>query len=380
MAWETADVDITIAETGILYRNPIPHVRSIHAYFPSVARLPDGTLAATVVLGEAFEATNLHTHVFRSENRGRTWQHLGPIYAGDPNRLTSDCARLTALPDGQLVAFMVRHDRSNHPDHGLTNPDTLGFVPTELLLLRSADGGLHWTDPEPIDPPLTGPSFELCCPVTVLRDGRWLIPTQTWPGWNGDCPNGIRMGALVSHDNGDSWPEFTDVMREPGRKVYFWESKIVELPDSRLLAVAWAYDDETRRDRPNQFAVSSDGAKTWTAPKSTGLHGQTMTPFPLAHNRLLCVYRRIDTPGLWAALARVDEQDWHVTGQIPLWGQRSAGLTAATDNMAHNFNVLRFGAPCITRLDDRNLFVAFWCYEDCVSVIRWFRLSVETAD
>ena len=42
--------------TGILYKNPKPHVKSVHAYFPSVAAMPNGELLATYVLGEAFEA------------------------------------------------------------------------------------------------------------------------------------------------------------------------------------------------------------------------------------------------------------------------------------------------------------------------------------
>lgn len=61
-------------KTGVLHRNPKPHVKSIHAYFPSVVVMPDGELAATLVLGEAFEATNLHTHFARSSDElsGRT--------------------------------------------------------------------------------------------------------------------------------------------------------------------------------------------------------------------------------------------------------------------------------------------------------------------
>ncbi len=45
--------------------------------------------------------------------------------------------------------------------------------------------------------------------------------------------------------------------------------------------------------------------------------------------------------------------------------------------MAQNFNVLRLGAPCITRDPQGTIFVAFWGYEDCVSVIRWFKLAVK---
>jgi hypothetical protein len=349
-------------------------VRSVHAYFPSVAALPGGEMLATATLGEAFEATNLRTHLFRSDDGGESWRHEGPLYEGTPDRLTSDCARLTALPGGGLAVFMIRHDRTGHPDEGLTCHKTLGFVPTELLLLRSPDRGRTWTGPEPIAPPLVGPSFEMCCPITVVRDGRWLIPTQTWPGWDGDCPNGIRMIALVSRDRGRTWPEYLDVMREPEGAVYFWESKIVELPDGRLLATAWAYDDVAKADRPNAYAVSADGGRSWSAPISTGLTGQTMTPLVLSDGRILCAYRRMDRPGLWANLSRLDAGRWVNEAECPLWGHQASGLTASTRDMAHNFNVLRFGAPCLTLQEDGTIFLAFWCYEDCVSHIRWFRL------
>jgi sialidase-1 len=363
--------------TGLIFRNPVPHLHSVHAYFPSVVALSAQELVATVVLGEAFEAVNLHTHRCRSTDGGRTWVHEGPLYPGTPDRLTSDCARLTALPGGELVAFMIRHDRTEHPDEGLTSHQTLGFVPTELLLLRSRDGGHTWTPPALIAPPIVGPAFEMCCPLTPLRDGRWLIPTQTWPGWAGDCPNGIRMGALVSRDGGRTWPTWMDVMHDPaGGPVYFWESKIVELPDGRLLAVAWVYDDAAKADRPNHYALSADGGQTWTAPASTGLRGQTLTPLVLPDGRVLVVYRRIDQPGLWATLARLDGERWVNEAERPLWGQQAAGLTASSTDMAHNFNVLRFGAPSLTRLADGTVFIAFWAYEDTVSVIRYFLLDV----
>src|SRR5258708_9778884 len=167
---------IEVVGTGLIYRNQVPHIRSVQAYFPSVATLHDGEMVATMALAEAFEAANLHTFVARSGDGGENWTLEGCIYSSNSDRLTTDCCRITALPDGELIAFMVRHDRTGHPDEGFTNPDTLGFVPTELLTLRSRDGGRSWSQPEPLLPPLVGPSFELCCPVVPLRDARWLLP------------------------------------------------------------------------------------------------------------------------------------------------------------------------------------------------------------
>jgi hypothetical protein len=84
----------------------------------------------------------------------------------------------------------------------------------------------------------------------------------------------------------------------------------------------------------------------------------------------------MDRPGLWAVIACIEDGGWRLEAELPLWGVSAAGRTATTEDMVHNFNVLRFGAPCITRLGANELFVAFWCYEDCVSVIRRFTLRV----
>lgn len=367
-------VELKILQTGLLYRNPQPHVRSIHAYFPSIAVLPDGQMLAAAVLGEAFEAANLRTYLFRSLDQGATWQAEGLLYAGTSGRVTSECARLTVLPDGGLAAYMVRHDRTDHPDAGLTNPVTLGFVPTALLLLRSADAGKTWTFPQIINPPLVGPSFEMCSPITVLRDERWLIPTHTWPGWDGNCPNGLKMIALVSRDQGRTWPEYLTVMSAPAGRMFFWESKITELPDGRLLATAWVYDEQAKTDRPNHYALSEDGGQNWSAPASTGLQGQTLTPLVLDDGCILSVYRRMDRPGLWANISALCRGRWENEAELALWGDAGCGKTAVTANMSHNFSVLRFGAPCLARMADGTVLVAFWCYEDNVSNIRWIKL------
>ena len=176
--------------------------------------------------------------------------------------------------------------RTAHPHEGLTNPATLGFVPTELLIFRSRDRGRTWARPAAIDPPLRGPSFEMCCPIVPLRDGRWVLPTSTWPGWDGECPNGVRLVALVSRDRGKSWPTWFDVMADRRNGYFFWESKIVELSDSTLVDVAWVYDRARARDLPNHFSLSRDGGRTWSPRRSTGIRGQTLTPLRLDDDRL----------------------------------------------------------------------------------------------
>jgi len=368
---------ISCSKTGAIYRNPNPHLRSIHAYFPWVVAMDNGELLAAIQLGEAFEATNTRTYLTRSRDLGETWQLEGQIYPGTPDRLTTDMCRLTAFPDGEVIATMSRADRSEHPDEGLSNPENLGMVPIEFLVLRSPDYGHTWSEPELVDPPMAGSSFELCAPITPLRDGRWLWPTSTWRGWDGELPNGLRMVAFVSYDRGQTWPEYLDVMHHPERPIIYWESKILELPDGRLLAAAWAYDEAAAADDPNQYTLSADGGQTWLPTRSTGLLGQTLTPFLLPDGRILCVYRRMDKTGLWANVSRLEGDEWINESCEPLWGAGAADLTETSESMVPNFHVLRFGAPCITGLPDGTILVSFWCYEECVGLVRWFKLNVD---
>lgn len=362
--------------TGVLYKNPNPHVKSVHAYFPSVAALPNGELLATYILAEAFEAVNARMHVSRSTDGGQSWQQEGPVFAPRNDRLMSEFARVSITPDGELVVVLVRCDRTEHPDEGLANPATVGFVPTEVSLARSTDCGHTWSKPEPITPPLPGP-FELCTPITFLRDGRWIWPTSLWPNWESHRPDSGRMVALASADRGRTWPAYLDVMRCPNDNLIFWESKIVELSDGRLVAVAWCYDRKANADRPNQYAISHDGGATWTPPQSMELLGQTLTPCQLPDDRILSVYRRMDQPGLWAAVSHLEGDRWMNDAQQPLWGHRNTeGQTDMQDNMVDTFHGLKFGAPSAIYLPDGSVFVTFWCYEQNVSVIRWFKARV----
>ncbi len=365
-----------IYPTGLIYRNPIPHVYSRQAYFPSIAGLPNGELLASFAIGEAFEAANLNSYISRSTDNGETWSEPVPYFREGTLGEYSNCARITALANGEVVAIAVRSHRSPYPGQGLANPENIGFVPTDIFLVRSIDGGETWQAPERIQPPLVGPSFELCSPIVVLRDGRWLWPTSTWRSWEGYSPSGMKMVAFVSSDQGKTWPEYMDVMDGSADHIIYWESKIIELAGNVLIAVAWAYNEAQGKDLPNHYTISHDGGRTWLLPRSTNIQGQTMAITALPDGRLLSVYRRIDKPGLWVNISRLDSDAWINEEEFPLWGAQSAHLTHRSDNMVHDFNELKFGAPWITVLPDNCIHIAFWCYEKMVSNIRWFKLDL----
>ena len=368
---------ITIIESGIVYRNPKPYLRAIHTWHPSIAQLADGTLVACFDLGQAVEALDYRTYCSRSIDGGRTWSEPRRVIAADhptaPHLSTHSLRISRPGNSGELVGFGEFYYRDN-PEQGQVNRDNLGIVPTQLFLVRSHDGGVTWQPPELIEAPLVGPGFEICHAIVELTDGRWLAPTSTWRGWHGDQPNGTKAIALVSEDRGRTWPYSIDVMDHTHRQVITWEQSLVQMGDGRLVSVAWLFDEKTSRTEPTQYAVSLDG-RSFEPSRLNGLRGQTAKLLRLPDDRLLCLYRRDDKPGMWAHVARVQGQEWIGIGDTVLWTGAASGMTGQ-GNSSDELSALRFGFPSMTLLPDGQIMALIWCEEDSVNNIRWFRIKV----
>ena len=362
--------------TGIVYRNPKPYLRSRQAFHPSLVDLGGGELICTFDIGEAVEALDYRTYLARSNDGGETWHVEGPLFEEAAARPSTSTARAARLSDGSLIAFGARMYRDD-PDQGVLNRETLGLVPMDLILLRSQDGGRAWRGPYVIEPPLAGPSFEICHSILELPDGRWLAPTATWRGWNGERPSGEKSVVLISEDRGLTWPRYGVSFDGSAEGIIHWEQSVVALGGEELLAVAWAHDPEAGRNLPTPYTFSHDGGLTFEPPRPTGLCGQTCKALRLADGRILCVYRRDDRPGLWANLSRLEGGDWANEEELPLWGAGLAdsGMTGRAGS-AEELSALKFGYPTLLELADGDVLAAFWCFEEWTTIIRWIRLRV----
>lgn len=363
--------------TGLVYRNPMPHLRSRHAYFPSLVELPGGELVAAMDIGSAFEAVDMRSYVCRSKDGGQTWSEPALIFAPDESKhLVSTTCRISRMPDGRLLGAACLFDR-RRPDEGLGNPATEGFVRTDMAIVESPDAGWTWSAPRLIEPALNWHHFETCWPVVAARGSRRLLPSSIWNDWEGQCPHGSnRAIAFVSDDGGSTWPRVSSVMDGSAQRVSGWEQKMITLSDGRLMAVCWCYDFNRKENLRNRYTFSTDNGDTFVPPMDSPLHGETCTPVALPDNRVLCVYRRADIRGLWAHLARIEGDTWQPLEDAPLWGTNVQSHDMAGDSVLGQMSTLRFGCPNVQRLENGDLFVVFWCVEDCVSNIRWLRLRV----
>lgn len=361
--------------TGLVFTNPRPYLKAVHAWHPSIIQLEGGELLCAFDLGQAAESLDYRTYIARSENGSDNWSPPQRLFEDSVSGSTTHTVRITRMRDGTLVAFGARFYR-NDPEEGLTNRETLGFVPMDLILMSSRDSGHTWQAPTTIEPPLVGPAFEVCHAIVELANGEWWAPTQTWPNWDGYAPHGMQAVALVSRDQGRTWRDYVPVFDSNNGSTIHFEQSITQLADGRLLAIAWAYERATRKTLPTPYAICEDG-RSFSAARVSGITGQTAKLLPLDDNYFVCVYRRHDKPGLWIQLARLIGSNWINLDELLLWEGAADGKRTRV-NTSDELSSLKFGYPSLSRLANGEIVVVFWCEEDGRHNIRWFRLSVST--
>ena len=237
---------IELRATGLIYRDP-----TLHAWHPTLALLPNGDLLAAYDLGKTIGALDYCTYLARSTDGGQSWSEPVAFFADPVAAPARRTVRISTLADGTLIGA-GRRSYCHHPETSGWNPETYGVEQGDWFVLRSRDG-THWQGPQEIDPPLAGP-YEVCHAFVETGDGRLLLPTGLLRTWEGDAPDGLKTLALVSGDQGQTWPEYIELFADPQGEVIYHEVSLVELEGGRLLAVAWPFQLGSRSD-PDKGAL-----------------------------------------------------------------------------------------------------------------------------
>src|SRR5690349_7938581 len=145
-------------DTGLVFSNPRPHLKAVHAWHPSLAQLGDGTLLCAFDLGQAAESLDYRTYIARLEVGRGDWSSAETLLTDPAPGLTTHTVRINRLGDDMLVGLGARFHRHN-PEEGIANRATMGLVPMDLIITRSMDGGHTWQPPKTINAPLQGPAF-----------------------------------------------------------------------------------------------------------------------------------------------------------------------------------------------------------------------------
>jgi sialidase-1 len=376
--------------TDILYQNPRPHVLSRHGYFPGLAILSSGDLIALFTIAEAFESADATTWVSRSEDLGKTWHLERPLRsmisdeamkADGPQTelLTSDYLKPTVLRDGTVVAIGYRFHRLN-PEQGISIVKTGGILPGDDIISFSQDEGKTWTSPQII--PRTRPELlEISGPCLELRSGDLVAVAAPLKMPDGSNPSG-QLGILLrSRDHGKSWSDDEVFFRSPEGDITPYESRVCEMQDGRLAAVAWAYDTSSGRHHPNHVVVSPDNGSTWSVPINTGHWGQASNLLWLGGDFLLTIHaHRGEDPGIFVRVVDFSGDRWKPLEEMAIYGSGSPPQTNSGQKMFEMFASLKFGQPSLLKLPDGEILAVHWAVEEGQGKIRIHRLRVKVRE
>ncbi len=370
---------IDIIESGLIYRGEEsdPHFRN--SYWPSVVELENGVLLAAMDISNYINSRDARSYYSISKDNGKSWSEPKIIWDGEgwsyPFHTT---CRISKSPGGEVIGFMAIKDRSDS-EQPHTNPENGGMIDMEHAVVRWDNDNQSWLKPEIFKRPIDWKCYESCHAIFPITSEKWLLPTAFRTNWEGECPFGHKAFAFVTEDRGKNWKGTVDVFDHWTENLICWEQKQTFLSDGRVFAVCWAFNAETKKNHKNRYTFSTDNGDSYGETFESPLSGQTCTPIGLDDSHILAVYRRLDKNGLWGHLAKIEGTEWIPISEKLIWGEDVEAIKGVKDHSIQNQKTLQFGFPTVIQLSDGSIYIVFWCVEEGLSNIRWYRLKSEKA-
>jgi len=353
-----------VIHSNPIYENPLPQLRSRQSAFPFICERPDGSLIASHTISEAFESVDLTSHTSVSTDGGKTWSKPKLMFDKSKDaRPTSDCCKITLLPDGRLIALGYAYYRDD-PELALANAETGGLLDDFVFYSISEDNGETWGPMIEI-PCAWGPHVEASAPLYVLADGSWGTPITGFPKWDGTMTSHNCGRFLRTEDQGKTWNDDAICMDFGERPVTCYEQRTCQLASGTLVTIGWNEDTATGERLNNHFTYSTDGGKTWSAPITTGIQGQASSVCAIGGERLLALHavrRDTDRPGIYAYIVDFSEKTWNIVEHDVVWEPNTPMMRGK--NTAEIFAFLKFGQPGAIQLKDGSIMMTHWCAND----------------
>jgi hypothetical protein len=347
----------------IVVFRPEPGTDMGHVCEPRLARLPSGDVLLSHRVGSGRVSADGTIQMLVSPD-GMVWRLQGCPFSNVVEGQWGDfqIAPLAVTPSGRVVATLSWVDRSGTED-SFINPVTEGRLPLIALSTTSDDGGVSWTNPVPID---VHP-YRQAAPQSLLQltSGDLLATFETFKEYDETSPWDYCAGLIRSTDQGATWHRSVAAACVGDDGVMWWDPRIADFPDGRLVQFYHAFHHPTATDREVYVGWSDDGGNTWSPPTTTGLCGQMASPVTFPDGRLLlCVQRRHAPRGLVLYLSNDGGRSFNTTTETFLYmhegesGGAADGRVSVSDYFA-DMDVYTFGHPTGIALDDHR---ALFCY------------------
>jgi hypothetical protein len=328
-----------------------------------------------------------------SDDLGRTWSDVAPPFEALPQDPIASLSgpHLGGSVDGTTVLMACRMWIVS-PDDKRWNDDAAGLITADGLRAR-AGAGEGWDESTALDFKRHADEWAIPCgPPLALDGGRgpnWIFPMERHA--LAHVPEWLRRYhafAVFSHDDGRTWLDPTPTLNDPEERLAYYDQRMVEVPDGRLLTMAWVHDVVSDVTLTARAGFSDDRGRSWSAPFDTGIQGGPINPLLLADGRLIAVFARRTTPaGIRAVVSEDGGSTWLVGEEFVLWdeasrqilGERAADQprAAADPSLWGTMWGWTFGTPTAVQAPDGSVLVTFFASGfDGVTAIRWVRLEL----
>jgi BNR repeat protein len=332
--------------------------------FPQAVQMPNGDVLCSYSNSGGQSATG-GTDWARSMDGGRTWRVEGTLLPATREPATTNFLKLSLSPDGRTI--YAYGSLNSAPTSGAE----FGQEPVRAIFCTSTDGGHKWSKPATI--PMPSAFLEISHGILPLASGRLLAPAATVASGR----LGEQVVVVVSEDGGATWPRRAIAMQDPAGKLGYFEQKLAEIGPNRVVCSGWTVTLDDVADRPNSYTVSEDGGLTWSAPRSIGTHGQTISVVPLGGNHVLLLYnRRYGDQGIVAAIAEMTDHEWPIAFERPIYDPGSRREGRLREGGVAEMTDFAFGFPTAVRLANGTFLVIYWSVERGICGVRCASLKV----
>ena len=352
--------------------------------FPGICVLPGGRWIATFrIAPKKTPLAGQDVCITWSDDYGRTWSKPGRPFIPpqlDGRKGTFRTGYLTAMPDGSVLAVLTWVE---DPGTGVPyfNEETEGLLDSQVFLACSSDRGQTWSDPQaaviqgfPVPIPTTGP-------LLALDHGALACQFEVNKPYYDTSPWHHASVIALSGDGGKTWPDHRIISRDPENRIFYWDQRISQCRDKRLLDLFWTYDRQDARYLSIHARESLDCGRNWSEIWDTEVPGQPAAPVFVQGDRICMVYvDRTASPMIKARLSSDLGRTWPPETEITLY--TSAGRSQETHKESMQdawaeMGKFSVGLPATARAADGDVLAVFYeGPETDITNIRWVRIRI----
>ena len=369
-----------IIDQGIVFAGG-KEERESKCCFPSSIQLSNGELLCSFQAATEKNSFDAHVLLARSSDDGKQWEAPYSPFHSEINggKTTFHLAYLAEINPGRLIADLLWCDHPGIPSLGFFNPDTGGLLPTGIGLSESTDFGTTWTPPRKLDAgELNQIPIPVMGPICRVDRDTLICPFETSKRYDDAGPWLHKAAYFISHDDGKTWPEYKVVAHDPQSRILYWDHRIANLGQGRLVDFFWAYDNLVNKELNAYMSLTTDGGKHWSDPAETEIVGQ---PWPIAidHDAFaVVVVDRHRSQNIKLYLTENFGQSFDAAEPIVIYDHHrvAAGVGKSLTEQLAEQRQWSYGLPSGIKLSNGNLMITYYAGTEAVTNIHWCEIRL----